>query len=121
MDGALIVGFSENYGGDATLYESTKGITTGQRDSFSYKNILFTDLSMEGNANIAAIGTCSHCSLSLDADGFVNTHIVEALSFKNVSNKILYHKLKRTILYSPDGSLVGVEHPVYLASYLKHL
>ena len=121
LDGALIVGFSDNMGDDPSVYQITKGITTGQRDSFNYRNIKFVDFKLEGNDQIGAIGTCSHCRLSLDADGFVNTHRIEAVTFKNVNAKILYHKLKKTIIYNPDGTIVGKEGAFYLASYLPHL
>ena len=120
IDDALIVGTTEN-AGDLALYEQTKGITTGQRDSFYYKNIMFSDFSIPDNDQVAAIGTCSHCSKSLDIKGFVNTHVMSGLTFNNVERKILYHKLKKTIVHNPDGTIRGDGVDVYMTSSLPHL
>ena len=64
VENALVVGFSDNTKGN-DQNERYHGITTGQRDSFKYKNIRFYDFDGNvANHNAAAIGTCSHCSFT---------------------------------------------------------
>lgn len=76
VDNALIVGFSANTK-DNTQTGTYRGINTGQRDSFVFKNIKFYNF--DGNAvntGASAFGTCSHCSFTLDSDAFANTYEV---------------------------------------------
>ncbi len=116
LDGALIVGFSENYGGD-TLFENTKGVVTGQMDSFNYKDIKFRNFTSE-LTTVAAIGSCSHCDLSLDAEGLANTHTFTGISFDNVTQKLKYgSSYKDLILNNPDGSIIGDGKAVYITGW----
>lgn len=98
---------------DPSEFTETKGIITGQRDSYIFRNIKFAHFFLVEdeenstvNDKIAAIGTCSHCPGSQDDDGFVNTIKLEGLTFNNVKNRLLYHENRRTILHNPDGSLL---------------
>ena len=105
---ALIVGMSENYG-HAENFTQTKGVVTGQRDSFYYEKVHFQDFNKASDlkTSLAAIGTCSHCTVSFDSDGLANTHVFNQISFNNVTYRIKYTSTYRsTILYSVDGSLV---------------
>ena len=71
VDNAFIVGMSAN-AGDASLYSGAKGIVTGQRDTFLFKNVRFHKFDQDTTGN-AAIGTLSHSAFSLEAEGFANT------------------------------------------------
>lgn len=74
VDGALIVGFSQNTKGN-TQNAKYHGITTGQRDTFIFRNVKFYDFDgNSANPNAGAIGTCSHCSFTQTSDGFANTY-----------------------------------------------
>ena len=121
LENALVVGFSEN-NESIVNYTTTKGITTGQRDSFTFKNVKFANItSDETNTDIAAIGMCSHCTASLDEDGLANTYIFSGVSFTNVTYKVKYNTERNTILHNPDGSILGDGVDVYITGSQPHL
>lgn len=74
-----MVGRSNN-AGDAGLYNTAKGIVTGQRDTFLFTNIRFHNFN-QGSINHTAIGTTSHSDKSLEDEGFANTASLEKLTF----------------------------------------
>ena len=88
VENALIVGQSAN-SGSGQLYRRSKGIVTGQRDTFLFKNIRFHNFD-QGNKRNAAIGTTSHSFKSLEPEGFANTASLEGLTFTQVTNKIFW-------------------------------
>ena len=114
------MGFSEN-SGNTTLYETTKGLVTGQRDSFTFRNIKFRNFNSSSNSDIAAIGTCSHCSVTLDNNGFADTFKLEGLSFLNVTRRLKYHPTRLTILHNPDGTLADLNKDIYITAAYPHL
>ena len=102
------MGQSANSGSNS-LYSKAKGITTGQRDTFLFDNIRFYNINngdVNGNDN-AAVGTCSHCAFSLEAEGFGNTAKLRNLQFSNVGKKIQWSSRNNAILHDMDGSLTG--------------
>lgn len=104
VENALIVGMSANAGA-ASLYSGAKGIVTGQRDTFLFKNIRFHKFDQDTTGN-AAIGTTSHSDKSLEGEGFCNTASLEGLTFTSVTHKIAWDS-EVAILHDKDGSLTG--------------
>ena len=104
VENAVIVGMSANAGA-ANQYSGAKGIVTGQRDTFLFKNIRFHKFNQGANNN-AAIGTTSHSAKSLEGEGFANTASLEGLIFTQVTNKIAWDA-QLNILHDKDGSLTA--------------
>lgn len=104
VENALIVGMSAN-AGDASQYESAKGIITGQRDTFLFKNIRIHNFNQQNKDN-AGVGTTSHGAFSLEAEGFANTASIESITFTSVKYRISWHA-NVAILHDKDGKLSG--------------
>ncbi len=109
---------SDNAGSDTSIYSSSKGIVTGQRDTFLFKNIRFYKFDQGGNKH-AAIGTTSHSDKSLEGEGFGNTASLEGLQFSEVTNKLSWDT-NLNILHDIDGSLTGTGSERWLSFYYPY-
>jgi hypothetical protein len=104
INGALIIGYSEN-AGQETLDASFHGIITPRSEGFQVNNVRFYYFDKN---NMAALGSCSHCMFSSSTDSGARTVKFSGIYFDStVAKKIRYQYPWRAIYQDTDGTLTG--------------
>lgn len=117
VDGALVIGYSENHD-DYTMSQPSQGIIGARTENLTFKNIKFYNFDV---ANKSAIGSCSHCFVTPSTDSGARTTTFSGLYFdKSVSIKIRYQTPNRDIFRDLDGTLTGLGPNSWATPWWRH-
>ena len=106
VDGAFVVGESKGNGMGTANYNGAKGVTTGQKDTYYFKNIEIHNFAAGTETN-SGVTTCSHCAFTLNKKGFANTMKWEGVSFTNVTKQLIWDQWHNQIIHDVDGKFSG--------------
>ena len=118
MDGALVIGHSDN-AEELTAEFPSRGIIGPRTEGWQIHNVKFYNFNI---ADKGAIGTCSHCFSAPSTDSGARTLTVKGLYFdpKSVTAKIRYQEPYREIIKDLDGSLTGKGPNTWATPYWRH-
>ena len=118
VNGAIIIGITNNKDSDISRYNGSVGFTTPRTDNLLVNNVTFYNFS--NTYNMSAFLSCSECwQFRLKITGGKTTKFSN-LAFKSVDRKIIWDGLKKEVFIDLDGSFLG-GNGGSITAYYPHL